>query len=87
MQCLVEDMLVSTTNVLCLTADHLLQHPDKCVSVQMSMWKSETLVHVRAVSINQVLGTDMKKHFDITSRFQASFMFSWHARPTWLHLL
>ena len=25
---------------------------------------------MRGVSANQVLGTDMKKHFDITSRFQ-----------------
>ena len=35
------------------------------------MLRSETNVHVRTVCINQVLGTDMKKHFDITSRFQA----------------
>ena len=27
---------------------------------------------VRQCSINQILGTDMKKHFDITSRFQVS---------------
>lgn len=25
---------------------------------------------LRATAVNQVLGTDMKKHFDITSRFQ-----------------
>ena len=36
------------------------------------MMKSETLLHVRSVCINQILGTDMKKHFDITSRFQVS---------------
>ena len=28
---------------------------------------------IRQIGINQVLGTDMKKHFDITSRFQVSF--------------
>jgi len=27
---------------------------------------------MRGVTIAQVLGTDMKKHFDITSRFQVS---------------
>ena len=27
-------------------------------------------VAIRACCISQVLGTDMKKHFDITSRFQ-----------------
>lgn len=52
-----------------------LQHADRCVTVQMAMLKSETITHVRAVCINQVLGTDMKKHFDITSRFQAGFVF------------
>ena len=28
----------------------------------------------RTCVINQVLGTDMKKHFDIVSRFQVSFL-------------
>lgn len=31
---------------------------------------SEPQTQLRSTSINQVLGTDMKKHFDITSRFQ-----------------
>lgn len=30
----------------------------------------EAYAQARLLSINQVLGTDMKKHFDITSRFQ-----------------
>ena len=41
--------------------------------VQVHTMKSEALAHVRSVCINQVLGTDMKKHFDITSRFQVGF--------------
>ena len=28
---------------------------------------------IRQNGIDQILGTDMKKHFDITSRFQVSF--------------
>ncbi|KAL3155900.1 putative 3',5'-cyclic phosphodiesterase pde-3 [Trebouxia sp. C0010 RCD-2024] len=35
--------------------------------------KSETIMQVRICCINQVLGTDMKKHFDIISRFEAAF--------------
>lgn len=31
-------------------------------------------VDVRNTAIHQVLGTDMKKHFDILSRFQVSFI-------------
>ncbi len=30
----------------------------------------------RPVIVNQVLGTDMKKHFDITSRFQVGILLS-----------
>lgn len=30
----------------------------------------EDQVEIRSMCISQVLGTDMKKHFDITSRFQ-----------------
>ncbi|KAL0021688.1 hypothetical protein WJX79_000250 [Trebouxia sp. C0005] len=33
----------------------------------------EDQVEIRSMCISQVLGTDMKKHFDITSRFQAAF--------------
>ena len=32
----------------------------------------EDWIQARRVCINMVLGTDMKKHFDIVSRFQAS---------------
>ena len=31
---------------------------------------TDKYMQLRLVSVNQVLGTDMKKHFDITSRFQ-----------------
>ena len=33
---------------------------------------TDKYMQLRLVSVNQVLGTDMKKHFDITSRFQVS---------------
>ncbi|DBA79866.1 TPA: hypothetical protein ACH3X1_008215 [Trebouxia sp. C0004] len=33
----------------------------------------EDQAEIRSMCISQVLGTDMKKHFDITSRFQAAF--------------
>ncbi len=32
----------------------------------------EEIVQGRRASINMVLGTDMKKHFDIVSRFQVT---------------
>ena len=35
---------------------------------------SEAYAQLRVVSVNQVLGTDMKKHFDITSRFQVGLL-------------
>ncbi|KAL0039442.1 hypothetical protein WJX79_008577 [Trebouxia sp. C0005] len=35
--------------------------------------RSENLLMLRSTCINMVLGTDMKKHFDIMSRFQAAF--------------
>lgn len=56
------------------------------------MRPSEEMVEVRAMCISQVLGTDMKKHFDITSRFQVSpspLLPSPHLRltlPTHLHM-
>ena len=31
---------------------------------------AEDQVEIRSMCISQVLGTDMKKHFDISSRFQ-----------------
>ena len=40
--------------------------------LQFAALTSETIKEVRDCCINQVLGTDMKKHFDITSRFQVS---------------
>lgn len=40
------------------------------VCVQLQFFRTEELVQLRATCINMVLGTDMKKHFDIVSRFQ-----------------
>lgn len=40
--------------------------------LQFAALTSETIMQVRNCCINQVLGTDMKKHFDITSRFQVT---------------
>ncbi len=34
----------------------------------------EDQVEIRSMCISQVLGTDMKKHFDITSRFQVKLL-------------
>lgn len=45
----------------------------RCGSVQDGEWSSEDVVQSRKMSITMVLGTDMKKHFDIVSRFQVSF--------------
>lgn len=43
-----------------------------CVQVLADDGQSvlNTMREIRSVCINQVLGTDMKKHFDIASRFQ-----------------
>ena len=38
--------------------------------VQMSVVRSDNMLVLRSTCINMVLGTDMKKHFDIVSRFQ-----------------
>ena len=38
--------------------------------VQMDIMKAEHRAATRGLAVNQVLGTDMKKHFDIISRFQ-----------------
>ncbi len=38
----------------------------------MDVLKAEHHTAARFMSVNQVLGTDMKKHFDIVSRFQVS---------------
>ena len=42
--------------------------------LQMSMLRSDELTQLRSTCINMVLGTDMKKHFDIMSRFQVSML-------------
>ncbi|KAL0024765.1 hypothetical protein WJX79_003822 [Trebouxia sp. C0005] len=41
--------------------------------IPASHCSAEATAQFRIVAVNQVLGTDMKKHFDITSRFQAAF--------------
>lgn len=38
--------------------------------LQFKMLTGEVIKHARGVCVSQVLGTDMKKHFDILSRFQ-----------------
>ncbi len=38
--------------------------------VQMNVVRSDNMLVLRSTCINMVLGTDMKKHFDIVSRFQ-----------------
>ena len=46
-----------------------IQSRSICV-VQISFLRSEDLPVLRSTCVNMVLGTDMKKHFDIMSRFQ-----------------
>ena len=41
--------------------------------MQETALSSEDMMQIRKQIINMVLGTDMKKHFDIVSRFQVSF--------------
>lgn len=45
-----------------------------CAALQSEYLPPETVRLGRACAITQVLGTDMKKHFDILSRFQVSCM-------------
>ncbi|DBA80660.1 TPA: hypothetical protein ACH3X1_007904 [Trebouxia sp. C0004] len=80
------DFLIKTANPLailyndqsplenhhCAAAARLLFDPS-CQYIQFAALTSEAIKQVRDCCINQVLGTDMKKHFDITSRFQAAF--------------
>ncbi len=40
------------------------------VHAQLTLVRSEGMLVLRSTCINMVLGTDMKKHFDIVSRFQ-----------------
>ena len=47
--------------------------------MQMSTRFVETSAEIRFMCISQVLGTDMKKHFDISSRFQVSPL--WFCNP------
>ncbi len=42
--------------------------------VQMSVVRSDNMLVLRSTCINMVLGTDMKKHFDIVSRFQVHIL-------------
>ncbi len=42
------------------------------VVLQKERVSAEQVGAMRGVTISEVLGTDMKKHFDITSRFQVS---------------
>ena len=41
-------------------------------TLQKERVSAEQVGMMRGVTISEVLGTDMKKHFDITSRFQVS---------------
>jgi len=42
----------------------------KCAFVQPQSMRPEEVGIARTCAITQILGTDMKKHFDILSRFQ-----------------
>ena len=45
-----------------------------CNTLQAIHGSAEDIAQLRIVAVNQVLGTDMKKHFDITSRFQVGLL-------------
>ncbi|KAA6429425.1 MAG: hypothetical protein FRX49_00819 [Trebouxia sp. A1-2] len=51
----------------------LIQDPRNCFVPVEFMAHPTNVRRYRDVCIDQVLGTDMKKHFDIISRFQAAF--------------
>jgi hypothetical protein len=51
-----------------------MQLTQRGYALQAIHGSTETLAQLRMVSVNQVLGTDMKKHFDITSRFQVGLL-------------
>ena len=42
---------------------------------------AEDKMALRMTAIDQVLGTDMKKHFSILSQFQVSCIFCWASIP------
>lgn len=48
----------------------------ECPVVQMQLLRSEKFMQFRQANTYMVLGTDMKKHFDIMSRFQVQFVLS-----------
>ena len=50
-------------------------HP-QCVLCAMQKEMAGQLIGLRSTCISQVLGTDMKKHFEILSRFQVNFSHS-----------
>ncbi|DBB02838.1 TPA: hypothetical protein ACH3X1_013663 [Trebouxia sp. C0004] len=54
-------------------AVRVLIQPEHRYILLSSQRLQEDQVEIRSMCISQVLGTDMKKHFDITSRFQAAF--------------
>ncbi len=69
-------MLLRCTGVTQSPAGRLLHclcyEAQSLVSVLQNLSKDTALF--RPVIVNQVLGTDMKKHFDITSRFQVGLL-------------
>ncbi|DBB14759.1 TPA: hypothetical protein ACH3X3_004373 [Trebouxia sp. C0006] len=80
------DFLIKTAHPLAITyndqsplenhhlaaAVRLMFDPDLSY-LPMSVVRSDNMLVLRSTCINMVLGTDMKKHFDIVSRFQAAF--------------
>ncbi|KAL0019791.1 hypothetical protein WJX77_003107 [Trebouxia sp. C0004] len=81
------DFLIKTSHPLAITyndqsplenqhhaaAVRVLIQPEHRYILLSSQRLQEDQVEIRSMCISQVLGTDMKKHFDITSRFQAAF--------------
>ncbi|DBB04745.1 TPA: putative 3',5'-cyclic phosphodiesterase pde-3 [Trebouxia sp. C0006] len=81
------DFLIKTSHPLAITyndqsplenhhhaaAVRVLIQPEHRYIPMSSQRLLEDQVEIRSMCISQVLGTDMKKHFDITSRFQAAF--------------
>ena len=65
------------------TMSHATDTERLCNTLQAIHGSAEDIAQLRIVAVNQVLGTDMKKHFDITSRFQVGLLlpmlclFSW----------
>ncbi|DBA66901.1 TPA: hypothetical protein ACH3X2_002024 [Trebouxia sp. C0005] len=80
------DFLVKTAHPLAITysdqsplehhhvaaATRVFLEPD-CMYFTPQSWSPEEVGMARNCAITQILGTDMKKHFDILSRFQAAF--------------